>query len=212
MSVSSILSSDSPGTRCDANVKVLEVHLRSASSKPKPGKTARSLGLDAPFRSFDYKNNAAGLLVDGETPVRKRKRSISSLSSYLETAKAINHQSGKNDRKRRNKSKANRDATSQSSDLLQSSDVTIDSPEKPVKVYGRRLRHKTREDCYELKQAKFPNKKREKNEKKDRCSKRNQKQKRKEKSGTALMHEFTAQNVAQDRLTVRLYAWTNTGS
>lgn len=149
-----------------------------------------------------------------ETPMRKRRRSISSTSSYLETAKAVDHrQSRANDLKRQNKPKIIRDvsqcsgATSQSSEFLPSLNPTIRSAEKPAKVYERRLRRKTREDHYKLKHTNTPRKKREKSEKKNGSSAKERKNRRKEKSGTALMHEFTAQNVAQDRLTVRLFAW-----
>lgn len=77
------------------------------------------------------------------------------------------------------------------------------SPEGPTKQYGRRPRHKTKDDKYEVKQ---PGRKSEKHkgkkEKRDAKAKQGKKRKRKERSGDALMHTFSAPNVAQDRLTV----------
>lgn len=74
-----------------------------------------------------------------------------------------------------------------------------DSPTTKSKGYERRSRHKTREDRYHLKQnGKRPAKK----QKKTATAGTDRKRKRKEKSGNTLMHDFTASNVAQDRLTV----------
>lgn len=72
-------------------------------------------------------------------------------------------------------------------------------PTTKPKSYERRSRHKTREDRYDLKQdGKRPAKK----QKKTGTAGNDRKRKRKEKSGNTLMHDFTASNVAQDRLTV----------
>ena len=176
----------------------------SSRSGPRPDKTATSLGLDAPFRSFDYKANDADPLLDAEDPVRKRRRCISSSSSYLETARAVDHrQAQRVDHERLSKSKVNRNIRDDG-DSASQSDSVVSIPEKPPKNYERKLRHKTREDRYKLKQDGSGK------EKMARKSNPSKKKKRKQnvKSGTALMLDFSAQNVAQDRITVRLYPWT----
>ena len=68
-----------------------------------------------------------------------------------------------------------------------------------AKTYERRLRHKTRADKYNEKQA--PMKPAERRQE-DGAVKKSKKRKRKEKSGNTLLHDFNATNVAQDRLTV----------
>ena len=75
--------------------------------------------------------------------------------------------------------------------------VSLKSP--PIRPYQRRPRHKTREDRYDSKLSKEERKllsSRNKNPPK--AKRRNTK-----KSGDAIMHDFEARNVAQDRLTVR---------
>lgn len=79
-------------------------------------------------------------------------------------------------------------------------DQTTALPDKPAESYERRPRHKTREDRYELKDG--PREKRTVADK-DGWEKKRKKHKRREKSGGALMHNFTAHNVVHDRLTVR---------
>ena len=78
------------------------------------------------------------------------------------------------------------------------------SPGKSARRYEKRPRRKTKEDKYDLKQdGKQPTRSRKKKDKKD-CvgTKQDKKRKCKERSGDALMHTFSAPNVAQDRLTV----------
>ena len=79
-----------------------------------------------------------------------------------------------------------------------------DSPNEPVatskhhtNMYDKRSRHKTRGDKYSLKE----NWKAKKNVETDN-GKKTKRRKRREKMGKTLMHDFTASNVAQDRLTV----------
>lgn len=88
----------------------------------------------------------------------------------------------------------------ESVDVSSPSDATIALPEKPLKTYERRPRHKTREDHYELKE----NKKRAAAKADEKAAPRKSKKsrKRKEKSGAALMHGFSAACVDSDRLTV----------
>ncbi|KAL8812304.1 MAG: hypothetical protein Q9223_007326, partial [Gallowayella weberi] len=77
--------------------------------------------------------------------------------------------------------------------------ITVDSPEKPAKSYEKRSRHKTREDRYDLEKDKKPVRPRE-GEKKGQSASR-KRRKRVEKSGAALMQDFSAKNVETDRLT-----------
>ncbi|KAI4192933.1 MAG: hypothetical protein LQ350_008529 [Teloschistes chrysophthalmus] len=81
-----------------------------------------------------------------------------------------------------------------------SSSVAIVPPGGPSKTYERRSRHKTKEDCYELKQAKKRN---QAKGKKNRVAGKPKKKKRKDaqKSGAALMQDFNAENVQPERLT-----------
>lgn len=135
---------------------------------------------------------------------RKRKRSFS-VSSNLEPATFPICRDVENDDRGKIKSFvpsgviAEKDNTfSELSDgSYESSSLVSDVP-RPS--YERKGRHKTREYYYELKQAKVTKKPREKkkehNPKEKKCKRRN-------KSGSALMHEFAAENVAFDRLTVR---------
>ena len=70
-------------------------------------------------------------------------------------------------------------------------------PAEPMNIYDRRSRHRTLEDKYILKENGRA-KKRIENGNGNKARKR----KRREKLGKTLMHDFTASNVAQDRLTV----------
>lgn len=74
-------------------------------------------------------------------------------------------------------------------------------------MYERRSRHKTKEDCYDLKQAKKRN---QAKERKNGVGDRRKKKKRKDarKSGAALMQDFNAGNVKAERLTVSYLANT----
>lgn len=89
-----------------------------------------------------------------------------------------------------------------SSGSLASSSEALIPPKKGSKSYVRRSRHRTKEDRYKPKQTKGSRKKLKPNDRD--APKRKTKRGRNEKSGTALMHEFSAKNVANDRLTVRL--------
>ena len=139
---------------------------------------------------------------------RKRKRKASSTISYLEPAvvdELPDAQDGKwtpfeRERTRRLPSGDDDGGLKYPSEFLRRPDQTTLLPEKPAGSYERRPRHKTREDRYELKDGTRDKKK---VAKKDSQEKKQKKHKRREKSGAALMHSFTAQNVSHDRLTVR---------
>ena len=145
-----------------------------------------------------------------EDPIRtrKRKRKASSTISYLEPAvvdELPDAEDGKwtpyeRERTRRLPPGDDDGELKSRSKFLRRPDQTIVLPEKPAESYERRPRRKTREDRYELKDG---NRDKKKVGKKDSQEKKQKKHKRREKSGAALMHSFTAQNVSHDRLTVR---------
>ena len=171
---------------------------------------AERLGLHAPFRTFkDHSDNSIPD-VGGRPPKRRRIRS--STSSYLEPAATNDLSDNCHDRldysailRTANERPALGDrGKNTSSTASQGSETLLPSPEKLLKSFERRPRHKTRQDRYELKDSHRDSVKTLKTAKKDRGEKpqKKHKHKRKEKSGAALMHDFAAQNVAHDRLTV----------
>lgn len=169
---------------------------------------AERLNLHAPFRSFGSTNDFEDLNDSRLGRARKRRRSPSSTSSDLEPAalpvEPLNAKMNCAASSEHKRLDIRYDTASQSpSQLLQSSSATFVSPERAIKSYERRPRHKTKENRYELKQHKAAVK--HKREKKDRNygeDKKIKKSKLHKKSGGALVHDFAAHNVAQDRLTV----------
>lgn len=169
---------------------------------------AARLGLHAPFRAF--REQSDNEIPDAQARPRKRRRSRSSTSSYLEPAAAndlsdIDHgrptyatilrtaSTGPEPGDRGNKIVPR---------TSQDSETVLPSPDKLLKSYERRPRHKTRQDRYEFKDNNRDSEKTKQAAKKDRREQKQTKHKRKEKSGAALMNDFAAQNVAHDRLTV----------
>ncbi len=171
---------------------------------------AERFNLHAPFRSFEDGNDFEDLNASRSDYAKKRRRSPSSASSFLEPAALpVVSANDKLDRKAssRNKyhSRHNSAFSQSSSETSQPLSETSTSPEKATKTYERRSRHKTKQDRYELKQNKTARKqKSEKKDKKKREARKNKKLKLHKKSGAVLGHDFWAQNVAQDRLTVGL--------
>ena len=82
-----------------------------------------------------------------------------------------------------------------------SSSIPLDEP--PAKSYKRRPRHRTKANRYDLKDVG-----KTKARAKEPSSRQRKKQKRREKTGGALLHSFSATNVAQERLTVGHIAHT----
>ena len=169
---------------------------------------AESLGLHPPFRTFRVQSEDS--LVHQEDPLRhqKRKRKAPSTISSLEPAVVVELPDARNGKWTPNERERTRrlplgddDGELKSpSGFVRRPDQTTIFPENLAVSYERRPRRKTREDRYELKDG-IPDKK--KAGKKDSQEKKLKKHKRREKSGAALMHSFTAQNVSHDRLTVR---------
>ena len=168
---------------------------------------AEQLGLHAPFRTFkDHSNHD---ISDAQIRPRKRRHSRSSTSSYLEPAAAndvsdtgsghLGHatmqRAAHSGPALGNRGKHNSPTACQGFEISP-------SPEKVLKSYERRPRRKTRKDHYELKEVDRDSGKTKQAVRKDREVKKQKKHKRKEKSGATLMHDFTAENVAHDRLTV----------
>ena len=177
---------------------------------------AERLNLHSPFRSFGDGNGFEDLSASRLGHARKRRRSPSSTSSLLEPALLSDEpqddcRDGRDGKvgkvfSSRKRDVRHREETPQSSsEPSQLSRDTLILPEKPAKIYEKRPRHKTKEDRYEIKQHKVAAK--QKKGKKDRKkgeAKKDKKSKVHRKSGAALIHDFAAQNVAQDRLTVRI--------
>ena len=167
---------------------------------------AERLGLHAPFRTFaDHDTNE-------HSKRRRRKRGRSrSTSSLLKPAEEPldpqdNHITVEFDG-------AGTRAAKYGHLLSDINMGTPDSPcrgpslsEQPAKRYERRPRHKTKEDKYEVKKDGDKSaKQRARKDERHSTDKPNKKGKRKEKSGDALMHTFSAPNIAQERLTVSAY-------
>lgn len=169
---------------------------------------AERLGLHPPFRTF--KDHSDDNIAEAQSRPRKRRRSRSSTSSYLEPAAANDHSDSDHARFRHAtilRTVSERPAVGDRDNCVsptasKGAEIILPSPEKLLKPYERRPRHKTRIDRYELKESCRRSKKMKQDAKKDRGDKKQKKQKRKEKSGAALMHGFAAHNVVHDRLTV----------
>lgn len=202
--------------RVTDEILLLNSHQAQPQIHPKPNTASNSnslglaerLGLHAPFRTF--KDHSDQDIVDVQGRPRKRRRSRSSTSSYLEPAAATDlsenghdHPSHATILRTTNGGPALGDRGKNTSPMAsQSSETMLPSSEKLLKSYERRPRHKTRQDRYELKDNNRHSGKMKQAAKKDREGRKQKKHKRKEKSGAALMHGFAAQNVAHDRLTV----------
>ncbi|MCJ1283674.1 hypothetical protein MMC26_003005 [Xylographa opegraphella] len=165
---------------------------------------AERLDLHAPFRHMEAK----GLQGDDQLKVavsRNKRKRASSSSSYLGPAIADAHTAYQHDRgghspdgdaKVRGDKRGLTILASAISDASMSQ--VASSPAKPSKSYERRARHKTKEDRYELKHGvtnvQAP---------KERKTMKSTRPSRKEKTGAALLHNFAADNVSSDRLTLR---------
>lgn len=142
---------------------------------------------------------------------RKRKRKHSSVSSCLVPATFVVHTEVGDNGCDKNKAPVSQgfnaeldDNASQSSPSSpHTSAIKPISPQKLNKDYERRPRNRTRENRYELKQGEEAKKRKKKKD--EGAPKKERKRRRREKSGAALMHGFTAPNVAHDRLTVRRF-------
>ena len=172
---------------------------------------AERLGLHAPFRMLRDRGDDS--VPDIQSRPQKRRRCRSSTSSYLEPA--AEEPFSDNDHARSSHSTilhtvgtrpALGDEDNSPPPGSKDSVMLLPPPEKLLISYRKRPRHKTRKDRYELKESSRHKKKTKQGTKKNSKEKKPKKPKRREKSGAALMHGFTAQNVVHDRLTVS-YTW-----
>ncbi|KAL8698482.1 MAG: hypothetical protein Q9201_006548 [Fulgogasparrea decipioides] len=166
---------------------------------------AEQLGLHAPFCSLANRNEDVRIERQRESGRRKRIRRLSITSSFLEPAghrdntrqNLRSEDSARADKGQRGRQQRDGFASSPPPSII------ISSPEQPVKPYERRKRRKTREDRYELKQGEWDKSQRSGEKARGKPRK---KKKRLQKSGSALMQDFTAGNVKPERLTLKAAA------
>ena len=169
---------------------------------------AERLGLHAPFRVLRDRSDDS--IPEVQSRPQKRRRCRSSTSSYLEPAAteafSDNDHAGSSRstilRTAGTRPALNEEDNNSPPQALKDSVTLLPPSEKLSISYRKRPRHKTRKDRYELKESCRHKEKTEQDAKKNRKEKKPKKPKRREKSGAALMHGFTAQNVVHDRLTV----------
>ena len=168
---------------------------------------AERLGLHEPFQKLAGRDTDDCLPLDYSSRKRKRGRSITS-SSLLESAEGSLDEDHSHERLKHEESPVHYNDHARSVSELDSATCGFVReapaiPSGPAKRYERRPRHKTKNDKYEVKKDGKESRKRKRiKEKNTRTSRQDRKSKRKERSGDALMHTFSAPNVAQDRLTV----------
>ncbi|KAL8792932.1 MAG: hypothetical protein Q9195_004429 [Heterodermia aff. obscurata] len=168
---------------------------------------AKRLGLHAPFRKFADRDTDDHLLFDNSSRRKRRNRSVTS-SSLLEYAGESLNEEQSHERARHEESLARSHDLGRSVSELDSETGSVvrevpTIPSGPAKRYERKPRHKTKNDKYEVKKdGKESRKRKRKKGESTSASRQDRKSKRKERSGDALMHTFSAPNVAQDRLTV----------
>ncbi|MCJ1477546.1 hypothetical protein MMC13_006218 [Lambiella insularis] len=165
---------------------------------------AERLELHAPFRQMEARGIGETQGLECSTSRRKRRR-VSSSSSYLEPAVAVlsvnttDHEFTENGRVHgKDTCRPDRLQAVHSSDDAGSGELRSSSPAQPVKLYERKLRHKTKEDKYELKHDEI-----RKHTSRDEKKRKTKRRLRKEKTGSALLHNFAAENVTSERLTLR---------
>jgi len=191
--------------RVTSNTSEVRTHRHTARHTmqrlDEPG-LAEKLGLHAPFRTFRDGSGDDNVDLDALSRPRKRRRHESPTGSFLEPAEFHEQTNFERDACSPMDTAGN-GRSRRVHRILGSSIVALPSLEKPAETYEKRPRHKTREDRYELKEGNSDRReKKSKWNEKDGKDKKHKKHKRKEKSGAALMRDFSAQNVSHDRLTV----------
>ena len=170
---------------------------------------AKRLGLHEPFQAMERRVDCEKLDMGSEKRRRKQKRKRSpSATSYLEPA--VFNDTANDGSQRPNNGNTRDIEVELFNSAKHSTNITsevLDTPAKPrsrptedAKTYEKRPRRKTREDRYDLKNDR---KKMKSNTMLVETTRR-KRSKCKETSGAAMSHVFTAQNVAPDRLTVRI--------
>ena len=170
---------------------------RTAAAKP---------DLQAPFRNLTYESGVPAEERDKIKSPRKRRRTDTRKSPSLEPAASIDlaARGSERDEDLRYSRDLSRDkkrrklAISDSPSPPTSAHLPLSCP--PGESYRKRRRHKTRDDRFTLKTAGRTG---EHSEKEHDLVRKPTKRRRAEKTGAALVHEFNASNVPQERLTVR---------
>ena len=168
---------------------------------------AERLGLYAPFRKFADRDTDDRLQFDNSSRRKKRGRSLTS-SSLLESAEGSLNEGHSHEKARHQESLVrNHDRELSVSELGSETRSFVrevpTTSSGPAKRYERKPRHKTKNDKYEVKKDGKGSRKRKRGKGENTgASRHDRKSKRKERSGDAMMHAFSAPNVAQDRLTV----------
>lgn len=191
-------------TACQENLR-----LPASLEHDTPHQLAQRLGLRTPFRVLDSNQRQMHAKEAGAIPTEKRKRSLSPSSPHLGPRDGRRSSAEADDREHLicssllgRAAEPHRSIAKSSLHLPGSSTAALNSSKTVARPYERRSRHKTREDRYTLKEAsKVPKQTTNADES---PARKKGKRRRKEKSGTALMHDFTARNVAFNRLTVSL--------
>jgi hypothetical protein len=181
---------------------------RSDLGLKEPG-FAEQLQLHTPFRRMEERTIDVESGSHKQRKDHKRKR-LSSSTSYLEPNPLLEerenatppvflpHTSRKN-----HKSQHQPKAASEHEEIISTSSerssISSRNSSSSSERYKRRARRKTRADRYELKEKKLKTRKDSKDERPKETKPRHSK---KEKTSTALLHNFNAGNVASDRLTV----------
>ena len=170
------------------------------NSKVNEPPIANSNGLHAPSRAPRNRDDYGHTGANVHHPSRKRRYESSATSSSLEyaTASTRSVSSCSDGTSQRN----SRQSHTKMPEAIDNSIKPSSSPKPVDRSFERRPRRKTREDRYELKESKDKRRKKESKSQPTR-DKGSRRRKRKEKSSANLMHEFSAENVSSERLTVR---------
>lgn len=164
-------------------------------------------GIPTTFRNLQSNQKQVRAKEDFAIPAVKRKRSLSSPSLNLRPRDRRRSVAEADDRERLicpklagHATESHRSLAKSSHHLPRSSTPAPNSFKTVAKPYERKSRHKTREDHYTVKDASKVTK--PITDEGESLVRKKGKRKRREKSGSALMHDFTARNVAFSRLTV----------
>ena len=169
--------------------------------------------LQAPFRNFTYESTALAEETNKLKSPRNRRRADTRKSPSLEPAATIDLAAGRSDRDEHFRYSPELARGKKRKKLAASDPPSPRAPahlppsRPPDESYRRRRRHKTRDDRFTLKEARRSG---EHFEKEHDLVRKPTKRRRAEKTGAALVHEFNASNVPQERLTVRCLSPTET--
>lgn len=168
---------------------------------------AQRLGLRTPFRALDRNQKQLLAKEDDAIPQAKRKRSLSPSSPSLRSRDKRRSLVEADDREHLIRPRLTGHAAGSDKNIVKSlfrqpasSTTVLNSFKTVAKPYERKSRRKTRENRYSLKESSKVSD--QINNEGESPVRKKGKRKRREKSGSALMHDFTARNIAFSRLTV----------